>query len=82
VQHVLREPGALNYGSGGVGSGLHLTAEMFAHMAGIRMVNVAFKDINQLLPEMFAGHVQITFYVIPNFLPHVKVGRMKVLVIA
>jgi len=82
VQHVLREPGALNYGSGGVGSGLHLTAEMFAHMAGIRMVNVAFKDINQLLPEMFAGRVQITFYTIPNFLPHVKVGRMKVLVIA
>lgn len=76
------QPGALNYGSGGVGSGLHLTAEMFSHLAGIKMVNIAFKDSNQMVPEIFAGRVQLAFYTIPSFLPHVKAGRMKVLAIA
>jgi tripartite-type tricarboxylate transporter receptor subunit TctC len=76
------QPGKLNYGSGGVGGGLHLVAEMFAHIAGVNIVHVPYKDINQLVPEMSTGRVQMTFYTIPNFLPHVKAGRMKVLVIA
>lgn len=76
------QPGKLNYGSGGVGGGLHLVGEMFAHIAGVNIVHVPYKEINQLVPEMFTGRVQMTFYTIPNFLPHVKAGRMKVLVIA
>jgi len=76
------QPGKLNYGSGGVGGGLHLVAEMFAHIAGVHIVHVPYKDINQLVPEMATGRVQMTFYTIPNFLPQVKAGRLKVLVIA
>ncbi len=35
-----KEPGKFNYASAGVGSGIHLGAELFAYMAGVKMMHV------------------------------------------
>src|SRR5207248_420954 len=74
-------PGEINFGSTGVGSGLHLIGELFKSEAGIEIVHVPYKGIAQALPEMMSGKVQIAFNTIPAFLPHVKSGRLKALVI-
>jgi len=42
---------------------------------------VPYKGVAQALPEMMSGKVQIAFNTIPAFLPHVKSGRLKALVI-
>jgi len=44
-------------------------------------VHVPYKGVAQALPEMMSGKVQIAFNTIPAFLPHVKSGRLKALVI-
>jgi len=75
-------PGEINFGSTGVGSGLHLIAELFRTEAGIQIVHVPYKGVAQALPEIMSGKVQITFNTIPAFLPHVKAGRLKALAIA
>jgi tripartite-type tricarboxylate transporter receptor subunit TctC len=74
-------PGKLNFGSTGVGSGLHLIGEMYKSQAAIDIVHVPYKGVAQALPEMMAGRVQLAFNTIPAFLPHVKAGRLKALVI-
>ncbi|MCX7151636.1 MAG: tripartite tricarboxylate transporter substrate binding protein [Proteobacteria bacterium] len=74
-------PGKLNFGSTGVGSGLHLIGEMYKSQAGIDIVHVPYKGVAQALPEMMAGRVQLAFNTIPAFLPHVKAGRLKAVVI-
>jgi len=74
-------PGEINFGSTGVGSGLHLIAELFKTEAGIQIVHVPYKGVAQALPEIMSGKVQITFNTIPAFLPHVKAGRLKALAI-
>jgi tripartite-type tricarboxylate transporter receptor subunit TctC len=38
-----REPGKLNYASAGTGSGIHLGAEYFASMAGIKLTHIPYK---------------------------------------
>lgn len=81
VAYAKAHPGEINFGSTGVGSGLHLIAELFKSEAGIQIVHVPYKGVAQALPEMMSGKVQIAFNTIPAFLPHVQAGRLKALAI-
>jgi len=81
LAYARAHPGEINFGSTGVGSGLHLIAELFKSEAGIQIVHVPYKGVAQALPEMMSGKVQIAFNTIPAFLPHVKAGRLKALAI-
>jgi tripartite-type tricarboxylate transporter receptor subunit TctC len=81
IAYAKAHPGELNFGSTGVGSGLHLIGELFKMNAGIDIVHVPYKGVAQALPEIMAGRLQLAFNTIPAFLPHVKAGRLKALVI-
>jgi tripartite-type tricarboxylate transporter receptor subunit TctC len=81
VAYAKAHPGELNFGSTGVGSGLHLIGEMFKSQAAIDIVHVPYKGVAQALPEMMAGRVQLAFNTIPAFLPHVRTGKLNALVI-
>ncbi len=81
VAYAKAHPGEINFGSTGVGSGLHLIGELFKSEAAIQIVHVPYKGVAQALPEMMSGKVQIAFNTIPAFLPHVKAGRLKALAI-
>ena len=81
LAYARAHPGELNFGSTGVGSGLHLIGELFKNEAGIQIVHVPYKGVAQALPELMSGKVQMAFNTIPAFLPHAKAGRFKALVI-
>jgi tripartite-type tricarboxylate transporter receptor subunit TctC len=81
VAYAKARPGQLNFGSTGVGSGLHLMGELFKMVAGVDMVHVPYKGVAQALPEMAAGRLHLAFNTIPAFLPHVRAGRLKAYVI-
>lgn len=81
LSYAREHPGELNFGSTGVGSGLHLIGELFKSEAGIDIVHVPYKGVAQALPEIMSGKVQLAFNTIPAFLPHVKAGRLKALLI-
>ncbi len=81
VAYAKSRPGELNFGSTGVGSGLHLIGELFKNTAGINIVHVPYKGVAQAMPEIMAGRLQLAFNTIPAFLPHVRAGRLKALVI-
>lgn len=69
-------PGKLNYASGGVGTGVHLAGALFASMAGIDMVHVAYKGAGPALTEVIGGQVEMIFAALPTALPHVKSGKV------
>ena len=77
VAYAKARPGQLNYASSGVGSGLHLTSELFARVAGIKIVHVPFKGIGVAIPEIAAGRVHIITYPYSGAAPHVKAGRLR-----
>ena len=81
VAYAKAHPGELNFGSTGVGSGLHLIGELLKSVAAINIVHVPYKGVAQAMPEIFAGRLQLAFNTIPAFLPHVKAGRLKAFVI-
>jgi tripartite-type tricarboxylate transporter receptor subunit TctC len=56
-----REPGKLNFATGGPSSLAHLLGEMFKRLAGVDIVHVAYKGGGQALPDLVAGQVQLIF---------------------
>jgi len=56
------KPGALNFGSAGVGSSSHLAAAMFVSAAGIKAEHVPFKTLADIFSEMLAGRVHFLYF--------------------
>jgi tripartite-type tricarboxylate transporter receptor subunit TctC len=73
------KPGALNFGSSGVGAPLHLTMEMMKYAAGIDMVHVPFRGDAPLNTALIAGDVEVAFVPIATGQPLVDAGRVRAL---
>jgi len=74
-------PGKLNYASAGVGSPLHLAAEMFKIRAGVDLVHVPYKGGAPAAAAVLAGETQVLFGSVASTLPHVKAGKLRALAV-
>jgi tripartite-type tricarboxylate transporter receptor subunit TctC len=72
-----KEPGKLNYSSSGIGSVAHVTAEMFASMAGIKLTHVPYKGTQLSVPDMMSGQIAMLFDNTMTAKPHIDSGRLK-----
>jgi len=70
-------PAQLNYASTGSGSAGHLTAELFASMAGVKLVHVPYKNIGSTLVDMFAGRIDTMFVGVVSSQPHIKAQKLR-----
>jgi tripartite-type tricarboxylate transporter receptor subunit TctC len=70
-------PGQLNYGSSGAGTSVHLSAELFSTMAGIKMVHVPFKGATEALTVLLGGQLDLMFASLSSSIPLIKQGRLK-----
>jgi tripartite-type tricarboxylate transporter receptor subunit TctC len=77
-----KRPGELNYGSSGTGGSNHLTTELFAKLAGIKITHVPYKSIGPALTDLLGGQVEMVITTLPSALTQVKAGRLKALGIA
>lgn len=82
VSLARKRPGELNYGSSGTGGSNHLTTELFAKLAGIKITHVPYKSIGPALTDLIGGEVQMVVTTLPSALVQVKAGRLKALGIA
>ena len=77
-----RDPGKLNYGSTGNGSGSHLAMELFKTITGTEMRHIPFKGAAPMALEIMAGRVDVAFATLPSILGQVQGGEMKAIAIA
>lgn len=73
------KPGEITFGSSGQGAIVHLTTELFLHMAGLKMTHVPYKGGGPALVDLLAGQIQLVFATPQAGLQHVKAGRLRVL---
>ncbi|MFM8547164.1 MAG: Bug family tripartite tricarboxylate transporter substrate binding protein [Betaproteobacteria bacterium] len=71
--------GAVNYASAGVGTPQHLSAELFASMAGVRLTHVPYKGAVPAITDLVGGLVQMMFGIINSLLPHIRNGAVRAL---
>jgi len=79
IQLLKKEPGKLNYGSGGSGSSNHLAAEMFKSMAGVEMMHIPYKSSAPARAALIGGQVSMIFENVPTAIPLVQNGQAKAL---
>ena len=70
-------PGQVTFGSAGVGSGSHLSGELFKLIAGVNLLHVPYKGSSQVTTALLSGEVMLAITNPISSLPHVKAGRIK-----
>ena len=73
------QAGALNYSSGGVGTSNHVAAELFGHLAGVRLTHVPYKGGGPAFTALISGEVHIMFVASQTATPSLKSGKLRVL---
>jgi tripartite-type tricarboxylate transporter receptor subunit TctC len=73
------QPGAINIGSAGNGSGTHLSGELFKLRAGLNLTHVPYKSAGASVADVVSGQIQSSMSSAPPALPLVKAGRLKIL---
>jgi len=81
VAYAKRNPGKLNYGSGGNGSAGHLAGEMFKAQAGVFMVHIPYAGGNPAQLALLSGQVDLTFDNMASASANIKAGKLKALAV-
>ena len=81
VRHAKANPGKLSYGSTGIGSSMHLAAELFSREAGAQMVHVPYNAPGQATTNLIAGDLQLMFQLVPGIAGQVKGGKVRALAV-
>jgi tripartite-type tricarboxylate transporter receptor subunit TctC len=81
IAYAKANPGKLNFAVAGVGSSLHVAAEMFKSAAGFDIPLVFYKGSGPLVADLLGGQVQIMIDAPPVTMNYIKAGRLKALAI-
>ncbi len=74
-----RQPGSLNYASGGVGSAAHLVGAAFAHATQAQVVHVPYKGSVEIVPSILGGSTQFGFPIASTAIAHIQQGKVRAL---
>ena len=77
-----KHPGKIDYGSAGPGSNLHLTTELFTHMAKIKLMQVPYKGAGPAQIGVMSGEIQMLMPGLQSSLPFIKSGQMHALAVS
>jgi tripartite-type tricarboxylate transporter receptor subunit TctC len=85
IQDVIKlakeKPGALNYGSTGIGSGSHLSTELFMARTGIKMTHVPYRGAAPLVQDLVGGRIDLSNSTLPSVLAQIKAGQIRAVAI-
>ncbi|HWS74883.1 MAG TPA: tripartite tricarboxylate transporter substrate binding protein [Quisquiliibacterium sp.] len=77
IAYARRNPGRLNYASGGNGSAGHLAGELFKSMAGISMVHIPYAGAAPAQLGLLGGQTDLMFDNLASAAPQIRAGRLK-----
>lgn len=81
IAAVKAKPGAYSYGTGGQGTGTHMSAERFRMAAGLQAVQVPYKGTPEVLVDLIAGRVDWSLVPPSSGLPLIRDGRIRAVAI-
>lgn len=81
IVYAKANPGKLSYPSAGNGTTPHIAGELFASMAGVKMVHVPYKSTGQSMPDLLAGRLEVGFDTLPSAVVHVRSGKLRALAV-
>jgi tripartite-type tricarboxylate transporter receptor subunit TctC len=81
IAYAKANPGKINMGSGGIGTTLHVSGELFKMMTGVDMLHVPYRGAGPMLTDLLGGQVQVGFDPMPSSIGYVKAGQLRPLAV-
>ena len=81
IAYAKASPGRVAFGTGGVGSVMHLNMELLQAGTGVEFLHVPYKALAEVIPAILGGQVQATSGGVEALLPHVQKGNLKLLAV-
>ena len=79
IELAKKQPGKLSYGTNGVGSGPHLGMEQIQTLAGINILHVPYKAMQQAMTDAATGQIPLSWALAGPIAAQVKAGKVKVI---
>ncbi|MEH3085037.1 MAG: tripartite tricarboxylate transporter substrate binding protein [Xylophilus ampelinus] len=76
IREAKAHPGRYSYGTSGVGTALHLTAEMIKQQAGIFMTHIPYRGVAPLTTDLVGGNIEYGMFVLSSGLPMIRAGKV------
>jgi len=80
IELAKARPATVNYASAGTGTTTHMSGELFAHMAGVRMTHIPYKGSAPSLAAVVGGQVTLSF-ASTSALPHVAANKLVLIAV-
>ena len=81
IAYAKANPGKINFASGGIGTSIHLSGELFKMMTGIDMQHVPYRGNGPALTDLLGGQVQVMFDTMPAAIGYVRAGKLRALAV-
>ena len=81
IAYAKANPGKLNFASAGNGTPNHLAGELFKMMADIDMIHVPYRGGGQVMTDLIAGQVQVSFIAPVVSIEHIRTGKLRALAV-
>ena len=79
IAYAKAKPGAITFGSSGIGSPLHFAGELMKSMAGVDILHVPYKGASPVVQALLSGELYSTFGPLTPLLPHIRSGKLRML---
>ena len=79
IELARAKPGGLNFGSGGVGTPVHMAGELLKLAAHINIVHIPYKGAGPAFIDLLGGHFQLMFPTLQSAVPYIKSNRLRLL---
>jgi tripartite-type tricarboxylate transporter receptor subunit TctC len=75
------KPGKINFASSGSGTSIHMSAEMFMMLTGVKMLHVPYKGSGPALADLLGGQVDVMFDNLTSSIGYIKSGKLRALAV-
>jgi len=75
------QPGTIGYGTGGIGSGQHLVAELLSAVTGAKFVHVPYRGGAGPVQDLISGQIPMIVEIVSILAPHAQAGSIRVLAV-
>jgi tripartite-type tricarboxylate transporter receptor subunit TctC len=81
IAYAKANPRKINMGSGGVGTSIHVSGELFKMMTGIDMLHVPYRGGALALNDLIGGQLQVMFDTMPGSIGFIRAGTLRPLAV-
>ncbi len=76
-----KEPGKITYATAGIGSGSHVSTELFAVMADVKLTHIPYRGTGAMQGDLVGGHVDMAISTFPSVFGQIRSGLLRTIAV-